>query len=71
MIIFIILCSLVGVFVLILDAVRYQEADVIPCCSEEPSEEKARQALRDAVLRSDNSQTVTNLSRCTRVNSLY
>lgn len=30
---------------------RYSEADVIPCASDEPGEDKAREALRGAVLR--------------------
>ena len=32
-------------------ACRYSEADVIPCASDEPREEKERVALRVAVLR--------------------
>jgi len=32
-------------------ASQYSEADVIPCASEHPTEDKEREALRDAFLR--------------------
>ena len=36
--------------IIYLTIVRYNEADIIPCSSEEPKEEREREALRGAVL---------------------
>ncbi|KAK2177485.1 hypothetical protein NP493_595g00033, partial [Ridgeia piscesae] len=36
---------------------QYSEGDLIPCCSDEPAEERARKALRKAVLRNENGLT--------------
>ncbi|KAI0236343.1 RING-type domain-containing protein [Lamellibrachia satsuma] len=38
---------------------QYSEGDLIPCCSDEPAEERARKALRKAVLRNENGSTST------------
>lgn len=36
--------------IIYLTIIRYNEADIIPCSSEEPNEEREREALRGAVL---------------------
>ncbi|XP_077869506.1 E3 ubiquitin-protein ligase RNF220-like [Saccoglossus kowalevskii] len=46
--------------------VQYTERDVIPCTSDEPSEEKARQALRGAILKASAPSDGSPASSCDR-----